>query len=84
MRVNCNECIKKYGTDIYGWSGSLSVLTAYTFTTLEKYEEGPVIPLLNLYGSLSIGYLCYRSKVWQALSLEVAWFILAFYSLIND
>ena len=84
MRIEWRECLKKHGPDAYGWSGSLAVLTAYAFTTLEKYEEGPAIPLLNMYGSFSIGYVCYRSKVWQALSLEVAWFFIASYSLVND
>ena len=30
----CKDSIKKNAVDIYGWSGSLSVITAYALTRL--------------------------------------------------
>ena len=80
--IDWKECWKECGIEAYGWSGSLSVITAYGMTTLEL-EEKKIIDLLNMYGSLSIGYMCYRKKVWQAFVLEVAWFGFGFYSLIH-
>ena len=82
MNIDYKECIQKYGIDIYGWSGSVSVLVAYTMITLES-EKDILIDCLNLYGSSAIGYVCYKNKVWQAFTLEVAWFGMALYSLIN-
>ena len=77
-----DEC-KKKSIDIYGWSGSISVITAYGLTTFgsDKYL---LIDILNLYGSLAIGIMCYRAKVWQATLLEVAWFGVGTYSIIKN
>ena len=78
----CKEGIKKNISDIYGWSGSLAVITAYSLTTF-KIDQLFLIDILNLYGSLAIGYICYRSRVWQAMILEVAWFGVGTYSVIK-
>ena len=81
--IDIKECnIYKYGIDMYGWSGSVSVLIAYSMITFES-DKDILIDIFNLYGSTSIGYMCYREKVWQAFSLEVAWFFMAAYSLMN-
>ena len=83
--ISWKEACKAYCPDIYGWSGSVAVLTAYGLSTFfdgEEEEDLQVqIDLLNLYGSSAIGYVCWKAKVWQALSLEVAWFGIAMYSL---
>ena len=80
--IDWKECWKAYSVEVYGWSGSLAVISAYAMTTLES-ENKLMIDWLNLYGSSSIGYMCYRKKVWQALVLEVAWFGFGFYSLVS-
>jgi len=81
--ISWKEACKSYGPDLYGWSGSVAVLTAYGLSTF--FEENNNlqirIDLLNLYGSSAIGYICWKAKVWQAFSLEVAWFGIAIYSL---
>ena len=74
--------ISEYRDDIYGWTGSMTVLTAYTLTTF-KIDELMLIDILNIYGSLSIGYICYKKRVWQAFILEVAWFGISIYSFID-
>ena len=76
------ECKKKI-IDIYGWSGSISVITAYGLTTFGS-DKHLLIDILNLYGSLAIGIMCYRAKVWQAALLEVAWFGVGTYSIIKN
>ena len=79
IKDNC----KKKMIDIYGWSGSLSVISAYTLTTFDS-DEILLIDSLNLYGSLAIGIMCYRARVWQATLLEIAWFGVGTYSLIKN
>ena len=74
--------IIEYRDDIYGWTGSMTVLTAYALTTF-KIDELMLIDILNIYGSLSIGYICYKKRVWQAFILEVAWFGISIYSFID-
>ena len=74
--------ITEYKDDIYGWTGSMTVLTAYALTTF-KIDELMLIDILNIYGSLSIGYICYKKRVWQAFILEVAWFGISIYSFID-
>jgi len=75
--------IKETLFTIYGWSGSISVITAYGLTSFES-EEYLLIDILNLYGSLAIGIMCYKAKVWQATILEIAWFGVGTYSLIKN
>jgi len=78
IKVNIKDkCI-----NLYGWSGSISVIIAYGLTTFEN-DNLVCIDLLNIYGSISIGYICFRKKVWQVAILEVAWFCICFFSLIE-
>ena len=79
IKQNCKEFV----IELYGWSGSLSVITAYALTTFDS-DEILLIDILNLYGSLSIGIMCYRARVWQATLLEIAWFGVGTYSLIKN
>jgi hypothetical protein len=79
----CKESTQKNIIDIYGWTGSVSVITAYALTTL-KIDSLFLIDILNLYGSLAIGYICYRSQVWQALVCEIIWFGVGTYSIIYN
>ena len=81
--IEIKKEIKETLFTIYGWSGSISVITAYGLTSFES-EEYLWIDILNLYGSLAIGYVCFRAKVWQAASLEVAWFCIGLYSMIKN
>lgn len=78
----CSDSIKKNMVDVYGWTGSISVITAYALTTF-KIDQLLLIDILNLYGSLAIGYICYRGKVWQAVVCEIIWFGVGSYSVIK-
>ena len=79
--MNKKQC-KKYSLELCGWLGSLSIIVAYACTTL-NYDRLLLIDSMNLYGSLSVGYLCYLKKAWQGMALEVVWFGIASYSFIN-
>jgi hypothetical protein len=81
-RGRIDRCTQRL-IEVYGWTGSLSVITAYGLTTLES-DKKLLIDCLNLYGSLAIGYICYKGKVWQAMTLEIAWFAVGVYSLITN
>ena len=80
--MNREQC-KKYTLELCGWLGSFSIIAAYACITLD-YDKLLLIDGMNLYGSFSVGYICYRKKVWQAMFLEVIWFGIATYSLINN
>ena len=77
-----NEQCKKNCLEVCGWLGSLSIITAYICITL-KSGNPLFIDSMNLYGSFSVGYLCYLKKAWQGMSLEVVWFGISSYSFIN-
>ena len=79
IKKNCKETL----INIYGWTGTISVVLAYGLTSFDS-EENLLIDILNLYGSLSIGFICYRSRVWQALVCEIIWFSIGIYSLIKN
>jgi len=81
--VEIKQSCKEKLLGLYGWSGSISVIMAYGLTSADS-EEYLLIDILNLYGSLAIGIMCYRAKVWQATILEIAWFSVGTYSLIKN
>ena len=69
--------------NINGWLGSLSVLLAYSLLSIES-EEKLLMDSLNLYGSLTLGTICYQQKAYQPLFLEVCWFGVTIYSFIKN
>ena len=79
IKKNCKEKLLY----IYGWTGTITVVTAYAMISYgsEKYI---LIDILNLYGSLSLGIICYHAKVWQSLVCEMVWFSIGIYSFINN
>jgi len=83
LKKECGDKCTEHLIDVYGWSGSISVITAYALTSMDS-DNLLLIDVLNLYGSLAIGILCYRAKVWQAASLEVAWFCVGTFSMIKN
>jgi len=83
LKKECVGKCKEHLLDIYGWSGSIAVISAYALTSFD-HDNLLLIDVLNLYGSLAIGTLCYKAKVWQATILEIAWFIVGTYSMIKN
>ena len=61
------------------------MIVAYGITTFSDTEQEDELSLeisvLNMYGSLALGYVCWQGKVWQAFILEFVWFWIAVYSL---
>ena len=79
LKKNCNNIF----ISIFGWTGTISVVCAYGLTSF-KSDKYLLIDILNLYGSFSLGWICYRSKVWQALVCEMTWLLIGIYSLIKN
>ena len=74
--------------NIYGWTGSITIIIAYILGLNCNSNENNnyyniLVNSLNIYGSLSIGFICYRQRIYQALILEVIWFIVSVYSLVE-
>ena len=79
FKQGCQEkCI-----ELYGWSGSLSIILAYGLASADSNKK-ILLDILNLYGSSAVGIVSYRGKVWPAVVLEFAWFGIASYSLIDN
>lgn len=74
--------LKETCFNLFSWTGTFSVIIAYFMTSFE-IEEYIIIDCLNIYGSFSIGYTCYRSKLWPPMTCEVVWFIIGIISFIR-
>jgi hypothetical protein len=74
--LHTKQQIKEICINLYSWTGTVTVIMAYFMTSID-IEEYILIDCLNIYGSFSIGYTCYRSKVWSAMTCEIIWFIIA-------
>ena len=74
--------IKKKIPDIAGWIGSLTILSAYIFHKNDIIKDTNILDIMNMCGSVTIGYICYLRKAWQPLFLNCSWFIIGMVSLI--
>jgi len=83
LKRGWKEKCQEHLLDLYGWSGSVSVITAYALTSFD-HENLLLIDVLNLYGSLAIGIITFKAQVWQAAILEIAWFFVGSYSMIKN
>ena len=79
IREGCSGCLIEF----YGYTGSLSIMVAYALTSHE-FDKKIWIDIMNLYGSSAVGIVSYRSRVWQAVILEVVWFGIASVSLVRN
>ena len=78
--MNNDNHVKMDYSGIIGWLGTCLILIAYLLQNIE-FQHKLLIICFNLVGSMSVGYICYLQKVWQALSLEVAWFGVSVFTL---
>lgn len=76
--------LKEKLPDIIGWTGSISVLSAYILL-ISKVDIDPIaLDTLNIYGSGAVGYICYLKKAWQPLFLNISWFIAGGISIVTN
>jgi hypothetical protein len=67
--------------NILGWTGSISILSAYGMSTHNLTKNKKLIDMMNIYGAFTVGLICYKKKAWQPFILETAWFGIACSSL---
>lgn len=60
--------------DALGWTGTSVVLLAHFLANAEQVSDaGLVYHGLNFTGSVLLGYLCVRRRVWQSVWLNAVW-----------
>ncbi len=74
--------IKKKTPNIAGWIGSLTILSAYIFHKSDIIKDSNILDIMNMFGSITVGYVCYLRKAWQPLFLNCSWFVVGMISLI--
>ena len=74
--------IKENIPDIIGWIGSLIILIAYIFHKSDIIKDSNILDIMNMFGSITVGYVCYLRKAWQPLFLNCSWFVVGMISLI--
>ena len=69
--------------DVIGYSGMITILSAYCLLTYKLIENLIVIDVLNIYGSLGVGYNSLIKKSYPTVLLESSWFIISIVSLVH-
>lgn len=63
--------------NLFGWSGSCTILLAYGLNSYGLTDNKILLNGLNMYGSFSLGLICFQKKIWQPFFLELIWFMIA-------
>ena len=45
-------------------------------------KDSNILDIMNMFGSITVGYVCYLRKAWQPLFLNCSWFVVGMISLI--
>lgn len=62
---------------IAGWVGMILILVAYFLVSSERVSGESYIQLLNLFGALGIIWNTFEQKAWPAMTLNIAWVVIA-------
>jgi hypothetical protein len=63
--------------DIAAWIGTAAILTGYALFTTGLIPDPFVYHVLNMLGSVAVGYISYRRKVWQSVVINTVFAVLA-------
>lgn len=68
-----------------GWVGTAFILIAYLSLVYFKQitEDSKSYQLLNLFGAILIGISVFYKTAWPAFTLQIAWALIAIFSLIR-
>ena len=70
---------------IVGWIGTLVIIIAYLLVSYKKVEgSNKYYQLMNLLGAIGVGINVFFQKAWPALTLQIAWGIIAISSLLTS
>ncbi len=76
--------MKKYITEIVGWYGVVSILSAYALMSLGILSSHNIYyQLLNLSGALGIVYDSFKDKDYQPVVLNIIWAVIALIAIVN-
>lgn len=70
--------------NVFGWYGTLAILSAYGLSSMGWLEQGTLYQFLNLTGAAGVGLVCFLRRAWQPMCLEVAWAIIAILALVRS
>lgn len=71
-------------TTIAGWIGTILILAAYFLVSSRKIKPtSSAYQLLNLFGALGVLLNTLVNKAWPAVSLQIAWSLIALVALIS-
>ena len=70
-------------SEVLGWLGTLAILGAYMGTSLGWFEQGRAYQLLNLFGAIGVGQVCWLRRTWQPFALEAVWGLIALTALLR-
>lgn len=73
-----------FAADVFGWYGTLAILSAYGFSSMGWLEQGALYQFLNLTGAAGVGLVCFLRRAWQPMCLEVAWALIAILALFRS
>ena len=67
--------------DWIGFTGTITLITAYICSSINLHDAPKTIDLFNIYGSVAVGFNCIIKKTYPPLLLEILWLIVALKSL---
>ncbi len=70
--------------NVFGWYGTLAILSAYGLSSMGWLEQGVLYQFLNLTGAAGVGVVCFLRRAWQPMCLEVAWALIAILALVRS
>jgi len=71
-------------SEIFGWYGVVSIVSAYALSSLNVFSTDNLIyQLLNMSGALGIVYDSFRDKDYQPVVLNIIWAIIALIAIIK-
>jgi hypothetical protein len=69
--------LKKYQNTI-GWLGAVATLSAYFLVSFEIVRPKDLsYQILNLFGAIGLGLICYFKKTYQPMTVNIIWGIIA-------
>lgn len=71
--------------EIFGWIGSISILSAYVVTTYDYIDDDYkyIIDIMNIFGSVNVGSSLLIKRILSLFMIELVWFTIASISLLN-
>lgn len=83
MIITMSTINKERIIDIAAWIGTAAILTGYGLFSTGLVPDPFLYHVLNMLGSLAVGYISYRRKVWQPVVINAVFALLAAIAIIR-